>query len=396
MRYERMLKKMRKNKIYLKCPHCPLRFLFHPEMMSHINKQHNISSHLGENTFHVPFKTFAPGRGRFANVTLPDFENNFPTFPDYEYKPRTTTSSAQTGQHSTTFNMEAISEMMAKFMKPEYMQGFLTTPHSTRNIDYLHRARTYATTMPPLSNLHEALGNVREYLRKMASTLMSGQDMTDSDEDPTTATIVTEAPKIKAAKDTTPGVIIEEITTQKLKEIIEKDLKECDEELKKLKDMEKELSTDKLWTTTYSRDGTDRKDTTEQLKITRTDPEAKVFTDDGGKTGIVGKDQFTRSQTGSSDGVFANGEKQFANKTTEDSICRRTRTTLKKRINKYNTPARPPRPRKIKWTTQEYKLLYGTELNVTVNDQVGALLEILRRTRPVENYYRHIFDYKRR
>ncbi|KAI5714435.1 hypothetical protein M8J76_017045 [Diaphorina citri] len=397
MRYERMLKKMRKNKIYLKCPHCPLRFLFHPEMMSHINKQHNISSHLGENTFHVPFKTFAPGRGRFANVTLPDFENNFPTFPDYEYKPRTTTSSAQTGQHSTTFNMEAISEMMAKFMKPEYMQGFLTTSHSTRNIDYLHRARTYATTMPPLSNLHEALGNVREYLRKMASTLMSGQDMTDSDEDPTTGTTVTEAPKSEAAKDTTRGVVIEEITTQKFKEIIEKDLKECDEELKKLKDMEKELSTDKLWTTTYSRDGTDRKDTTEQLKITRTDVEAKVFTDDGGKIGIVEKDQFTRSQTGSSDGVFANGEKQFANKTTEDSICHpEVKSTSRVCFDRYNTPTRPPRPRKIKWTTQEYKLLYGTELNVTVNEQVGALLEILRRTRPVENYYRHIFDYKRR
>lgn len=63
----------------------------------------------------------------------------------------------------------------------------------------------------------------------------------------------------------------------------------------------------------------------------------------------------------------------------------------------FRSKAEQFRPKRIRdRTTQAYALLYGTEINVTEDDQIKMMLEILRRTRPVENYYRYVFDYKRR
>ncbi|KAL1450172.1 hypothetical protein WDU94_002621 [Cyamophila willieti] len=55
VRYERLLKKMHKNKVYVKCPYCPLRFYYNPEMMNHIRVKHNMSEHFkDQTTFDVP------------------------------------------------------------------------------------------------------------------------------------------------------------------------------------------------------------------------------------------------------------------------------------------------------------------------------------------------------
>uniref|UniRef100_A0A8D8Z4R2 Uncharacterized protein n=1 Tax=Cacopsylla melanoneura TaxID=428564 RepID=A0A8D8Z4R2_9HEMI len=159
----------------------------------------------------------------------------------------TKTPSALTTQ-STTFNMEAFSDAMAKILRADYLKGFLTTAKSTRNIDYLYRDRTYATTMANLHQMEAQLRNARDYLRQMASTLLQNPDYTY---DETTESAAEQTESLKAhqtnagVKPNNGGVIIEEITTARRdnqKELVQEGLKEVEQQLQNVQEMKKQYS----------------------------------------------------------------------------------------------------------------------------------------------------------
>uniref|UniRef100_A0A8D9E5B3 C2H2-type domain-containing protein n=1 Tax=Cacopsylla melanoneura TaxID=428564 RepID=A0A8D9E5B3_9HEMI len=392
IRYERLLKKMRKNKVYVKCPYCPLRFYYNPEMMNHIRVRHNLSDHFkDQTTVDVPFQTHLPNGTKYNDDDAEEFIANFPTY-DYDMFSTTKTPSALTTQ-STTFNMEAFSDAMAKILRADYLKGFLTTAKSTRNIDYLYRDRTYATTMANLHQMEAQLRNARDYLRQMASTLLQNPDYTY---DETTESAAEQTESLKAhqtnagVKPNNGGVIIEEITTARRdnqKELVQEGLKEVEQQLQNVQEMKKQYSA----VTNLMQDGlraTQAKRFTQKI-----DGIKEIFRSDRMRTWK----QTTVNQTEEEDNirsveVFRRYKKIRKKQMTTNKI----RPTGNVDYTKFKRDPTKPKIKREKRTTEKYQLLYNTELRLTTNEQLQQVMEILRRTRPVNQFYRHLFDYKRR
>uniref|UniRef100_A0A8D8Z2Z5 Uncharacterized protein n=1 Tax=Cacopsylla melanoneura TaxID=428564 RepID=A0A8D8Z2Z5_9HEMI len=304
----------------------------------------------------------------------------------------TKTPSALTTQ-STTFNMEAFSDAMAKILRADYLKGFLTTAKSTRNIDYLYRDRTYATTMANLHQMEAQLRNARDYLRQMASTLLQNPDYTY---DETTESAAEQTESLKAhqtnagVKPNNGGVIIEEITTARRdnqKELVQEGLKEVEQQLQNVQEMKKQYSA----VTNLMQDGlraTQAKRFTQKI-----DGIKEIFRSDRMRTWK----QTTVNQTEEEDNIRSvEVFRRYKKVRTKQMTTNKIRPTGNVDYTKFKRDPTKPKIKREKRTTEKYQLLYNTELRLTTNEQLQQVMEILRRTRPVNQFYRHLFDYKRR